>query len=52
MIWAAFSIGLLISVFHYSPSVLDEIKAGVSGERIDFWLFTTSSMLQLGLVHA
>ncbi len=39
VVWAAFSIGLLISVFHYSPSVLDEIKAGVSGERIDFGFY-------------
>jgi len=38
-IWLAFSIGLIFSVFHYSPSVLEQIKDAINGKRVDFGFY-------------
>lgn len=38
-IWLAFSIGLIFSVFHYSPDVLEQVKDAFNGKRVDFGFY-------------
>lgn len=39
IVWLSFSFGLIISVFHYSPNVLGEIKEAIDGKRVDFGFY-------------
>lgn len=38
-IWLAFSTGLIFSVFHYSPDVLEQVKDAINGKRVDFGFY-------------
>lgn len=39
LIWLAFATGLIFSVFHYSPNVLEQVKEAINGKRVDFGFY-------------